>query len=57
MTASDPDVAPARRPRDAQATRARILRAASQEFARLGFAGARGERIAQRARSSERMLY
>lgn len=57
MTASEPDVAPARRPRDAQATRARILRAASQEFARLGFAGARGERIAQRARSSERMLY
>ena len=57
MTSSDPDVAPARRPRDAQATRARILRAASQEFARLGFAGARGERIAQRARSSERMLY
>lgn len=57
MPVPDSDVAPAPRPRDAQATRARILRAASQEFARLGFAGARGERIAQRARSSERMLY
>lgn len=45
------------RRRDAGATRARILKAASAEFARHGFAGARGERIAQRARSSERMLY
>jgi AcrR family transcriptional regulator len=43
--------------RDAGATRARILRAASQEFARHGFGGARGERIAKRARSSERMVY
>ncbi len=47
----------AARIRDAEATRARILRAAVQEFARYGLAGARGERIAQRARSSERMLY
>jgi len=45
------------RRRDADATRARILKAASAEFARHGFAGARGERIAQRARSSERMVY
>lgn len=45
------------RRRDAEATRARILKAASAEFARHGFAGARGERIARRARSSERMLY
>jgi len=43
--------------RDPDATRARILKAAGAEFARHGFAGARGERIAQRARSSERMLY
>lgn len=43
--------------RDAFATRARILRAATQEFARNGFGGARGERIARRARSSERMVY
>jgi AcrR family transcriptional regulator len=46
-----------RRQRDAAATRARILRAATQEFARHGFAGARGERISQRARCSERMVY
>jgi AcrR family transcriptional regulator len=45
------------RKRDAQATRARILRAASSEFSRHGFGGARGERIARRARSSERMVY
>ena len=43
--------------RDADATRARILRAATQEFARFGYAGARGERIARRAQSSERMVY
>ncbi len=47
----------ARRRRDADATRARILRAATLEFARHGYAGARGERIARRAQSSERMLY
>lgn len=43
--------------RDAWATRARILRAATLEFARHGFGGARGDRIARRARSSERMVY
>jgi AcrR family transcriptional regulator len=46
-----------RKRRDREATRARILKAATAEFARHGFAGARGERIAQRARSSERMIY
>jgi AcrR family transcriptional regulator len=45
------------RRRDPVATRARILRAATQEFARHGFGGARGDRIARRARSSERMVY
>jgi len=50
-----PGAAPRRR--DAEATRTRILKAASAEFARHGFAGARGERIARRARSSERMVY
>jgi AcrR family transcriptional regulator len=49
--------ASAPRKRDADATRARILKAATAEFARSGFAGARGDRIAARARSSERMLY
>jgi AcrR family transcriptional regulator len=46
-----------RKRRDREATRGRILKAATTEFSRFGFAGARGERIAQRARSSERMLY
>lgn len=45
------------RRRDADATRARILAAATQEFARHGVAGARGDRIARAARSSERMVY
>lgn len=47
---------PGRR-RDAQATRARILKAATVEFMRAGLAGARGDRIARRAQSSERMVY
>ena len=45
------------RRRDAEATRARILAAATQEFARHGLAGARGDRVARAARSSERMVY
>lgn len=45
------------RKRDADATRARILAAATQEFARHGLAGARGDRIARAARASERMVY
>ena len=45
------------RKRDPEATRARILKAATQEFARYGVAGARGDRIARAARSSERMVY
>ena len=47
----------AERRRDPGAMRARILRAATQEFARHGFGGARGDRIARRARASERMVY
>ncbi len=43
--------------RDAEATRARILKAAVREFARHGYGGARGERVAKAARSSERMVY
>jgi AcrR family transcriptional regulator len=45
------------RRRDADATRARILAAATAEFARRGLAGARGDRIARAARCSERMVY
>jgi len=47
----------ARRPRDPERTRARILAAAVQEFAAKGFAGARVARIARRARVNKRMLY
>jgi AcrR family transcriptional regulator len=44
-------------PRDPAATQKRILRAAKQEFARLGLGGARVDRIAVRAKSNKRMLY
>jgi AcrR family transcriptional regulator len=43
--------------RDPQRTRARILDAATAEFARYGLGGARVDRIAQRAGANKRMLY
>jgi AcrR family transcriptional regulator len=43
--------------RDPERTRGRILSAALKEFAAMGFAGARVERIARRARVNKRMLY
>jgi len=43
--------------RDPERTRARILAAAFAEFAAKGFAGARVDAIARRARSNKRMLY
>ena len=43
--------------RDSQKTRARILKAATAEFAAKGFAGARVARIAHRARVNRAMLY
>ncbi len=43
--------------RDADATRARILAAAKQEFAENGLAGARVDVIAARANSNKRMIY
>jgi AcrR family transcriptional regulator len=54
---TEPVSAESPRRRDREATRSRILNAAVIEFARHGLSEARGERIAQRARSSERMLY
>lgn len=45
------------RPRDAQATRALLLRAATAEFAELGLAGARIDRIAERAGVNKRLIY
>lgn len=43
--------------RDADATKTRILAAATDEFAAHGFAGGRVERIAARAQSNVRMIY
>lgn len=45
------------KPRDAEATRARILSAARNEFASLGLAGARVDEIAARAEANKRMIY
>jgi len=45
------------RPRDADATKARILAAAKAEFASLGLAGARVDEIAARAEANKRMIY
>ncbi len=47
----------ARRVRDADATRARILEAAKKEFAKLGLGGARVDVIAMRAKANKRMIY
>ena len=44
-------------PRDADATRARILEAATAEFARYGLAGARVDRISERARANKSLIY
>ncbi|SEP09947.1 transcriptional regulator, TetR family [Actinacidiphila rubida] len=45
------------RPRNAQATKALLLRAATAEFAEHGMAGARIDRIAERAGANKRLLY
>lgn len=43
--------------RDPEGTRARILAAATEEFARYGLGGARVDRIAEAAGTNKRMLY
>jgi AcrR family transcriptional regulator len=48
---------PAGPPRDPEASRARILAAATAEFARHGLSGARVDTIAKRAKANKRMLY
>ena len=48
---------PAPRTRDPAGTRARILAAATREFARHGLGGARVDRIAAKADANKRMLY
>jgi AcrR family transcriptional regulator len=45
------------RPRNAAATKALLLEAATAEFAEYGFAGARIDRIAERAGANKRLLY
>lgn len=45
------------RPRDPLATRAALLAAATEEFARHGYAGARIDRLVKRAGTSVRMVY
>ncbi|MCR9121374.1 MAG: TetR family transcriptional regulator [Phyllobacteriaceae bacterium] len=45
------------RVRDADATKARILEAAKEEFAKLGLGGARVDEIADRAKANKRMIY
>jgi AcrR family transcriptional regulator len=48
---------PAARVRDAEATRQRVLDAATAEFARHGLAGARVDAIALRARANKQLIY
>ncbi|MGW1007982.1 TetR/AcrR family transcriptional regulator [Streptomyces sp. NPDC002520] len=57
MAAVPPSAQPARRTRDAARTQAEILDVATEEFARLGFAGARVDEIAARMRTTKRMIY
>ena len=57
MAAESRNEAAAARVRDPAATRARILAAATAEFARKGLAGARVDAIANRAKINKRMLY
>lgn len=48
---------PITKKRDAEATKARILKAAKKEFAKNGLGGARVDEIAERAQANKRMLY
>jgi AcrR family transcriptional regulator len=58
MADADPKSGNGRRPaRDSERTRAAILTAATDEFARHGPGGARVDRIAARAKTNKRMLY
>ncbi|MDG4859648.1 TetR family transcriptional regulator [Streptomyces sp. T-3] len=52
-----PSTQPAKRTRDAARTQAEILDVATEEFARLGYTGARVDEIAARIRTTKRMIY
>lgn len=56
MTAQPSDNGP-ERARDAERTQAEILEVATREFADMGYAGARVDRIAAKTRTTKRMLY
>ncbi|MBV9581092.1 MAG: TetR family transcriptional regulator [Chloroflexi bacterium] len=53
---SAPDMPPERQ-RDAERTRAEILEVATAEFAERGYSGARVDEIAERMRTTKRMIY
>src|SRR5271170_8478342 len=53
----NPATMPQQRERDLNRTRERIMAAAQKEFAAHGFAGARTDAIAHRARVNERMIF
>ncbi len=56
MAAQPSDNGP-ERARDAERTQAEILEVATREFADMGYAGARVDRIAAKTRTTKRMLY
>ncbi|MFF8726493.1 TetR family transcriptional regulator [Streptomyces sp. NPDC015171] len=57
MSSAEEPVRPGGRMRDAARSRAEILDAATQEFARAGYDGARIDEIAARTRTTKRMIY
>ena len=57
MTTAEGPAQSAGRVRDAARTRAEIMDAATQEFARAGYGGARVDEIAARTRTTKRMIY
>lgn len=52
-----PPSPPVKRTRDAARTQGEILDVATEEFARMGYAGARVDEIAARMRTTKRMIY
>ncbi|MFG2312247.1 TetR/AcrR family transcriptional regulator [Streptomyces sp. NPDC048566] len=57
MSSAEDPARPGGRGRDAARTSAEILDAATREFSRAGFAGARVDEIAARTRTTKRMIY
>jgi AcrR family transcriptional regulator len=57
VAAVPPPSQPAKRTRDAARTKAEIIEVATEEFARVGYTGARVDEIAARIRTTKRMIY